>query len=93
MELKSERKKIHTYGRRQNKLCVPFRLNATSYFLPTEKSTKTKTERSVRPFRIRPYETERKVFFGAYRTYIVVVHVTIDNLCYKLSNWNGNLTW
>ena len=24
------------YGRRQNKLCVPFRLNAASYFLPTE---------------------------------------------------------
>ena len=28
------------YGRRQNKLCVPFRLNAPSYFLPTEKKRK-----------------------------------------------------
>ena len=28
---------LGTYGRRQNKLCVPFRLNAASYFLPTEK--------------------------------------------------------
>ena len=29
---------IYIYGRRQNKLCVPFRLNAASYFLPTEKN-------------------------------------------------------
>ena len=26
----------HVYSRRQNKLCVPFRLNAASYFLPAE---------------------------------------------------------
>ena len=39
---------IHVlYGRHQNKLCVPFRLNAPSYFLPTEKKQKRNgTERN-----------------------------------------------
>ena len=37
---------VHTYGRRQNKLCVPFRLNAALYFLPTEKRTETEQNKT-----------------------------------------------
>ena len=52
-----------------------------------------KTEQSVRPFRIRLYETERKVYFGAYRMcvfiYLVSVHIVRMIICISLYSLSG----